>query len=440
MPDCNPLFGDFFTACGKDIDQVRRNHCDQKSATFKMGDNNYVIILSNKGAGPCTEKPYTGCWQCWPSACHTCLGRHKQGLEWGPYACEECKQAKQDMEREEATDPAADQVATWTLDLGTGSDSSTDMEVESVYAGNMDSPSSQHDSVYSSTTNSPAGDNQQREEEEVPPNLIPIAQLKLGTVQHDTISGLALAFDDEAIMQIGEYNMANLSPNTVVKELEQEIQGGPEIEIHGEEGGEPGKPEIPDIEGSPQPSSGVATPYDTTGSYLNATPTKDKPISKENSPACITLDSEEETTEKRDWQAQRKGEERKKEHPPLERIRDKKSWRERREEEYTRRTRRHLHNKDKRSKRRYKSGSAGRSPRMRAPYGGGHRQMHPSNGASTMPGRYERALIREANDARQRIKTAEEEIRQLKKQASKHQSDANRSNGRRRDSREEDRA
>ena len=358
-------------ACGKPAAQGGGTpNCDKQSTTFSAGGNHYVVIISNSGGLPCTNVPYTGCWQCWPSACYRCLGLYSRGETWGPYACGECKDrlgiiGPDILEAMQTTDdPSNGQQFDCTAGAGiivnggipapdaNGAVSSTDNEVESLYSGNIDSPLTQHDSMYSRSlaSNSPSfdwndgristdGRSSSRGFKPLP-SLIPLSS-SLQTCMGDPAPALDFITQDMGsdellkAMAINDYlegstggtqdssgdQLQHLGASNSQDEINLHVDEGID---HGERGEKdkkspetPTKSEtlditaggasmgnlsgnwnkIPDVEQSADSASSLGLPKETTATYLSGTPTRNKP------PSVVAL--EESDGEKRSWASER---------------------------------------------------------------------------------------------------------------------------------------
>ena len=358
-------------ACGKPAAQGGGTpNCDKQSTTFSAGGNHYVVIISNSGGLPCTSVPYTGCWQCWPSACYRCLGLYSRGETWGPYACGECKDRLGILGPEllEAMATGDEQPNGTHHDCmagagiiinggmppteASGAVSSTDNEVESIYSGNIDSPLTQHDSVYSRSlaSNSPSfdwingrvstdGRSSSRSFKPLP-SLIPLSS-SLQTCMGDTAPAMDFITQDMEsdellkAMAINDYleggtggpgnpgsdQLQHLGASTGETEVNLQMDEGAGHRGRGEKDKESTEThtksealditaggtsmgnlsghgnKIPDIEQSADSASSLGLPRETTASYLSGTPTKDKP------PSVISLD--ESDAEKRSWASER---------------------------------------------------------------------------------------------------------------------------------------
>ena len=235
----------------------------------------------------------------------------------------------------------------------------TDAESESVYSGNLDSPEDAQDSVYSRSLGSvasSAGWNDGRISAAADwkplPALIPITSSlatcmgepgpELGSFitepfdSDEILSALSITAAIDAGSHGTETHMGGDEPNGAYPQTEaggrQEGIAGESFEIHQQDGtldvapskepineqrGEKPKNKEPELataggctvsrrlisglarseHGSPEScSSGFGPPQETTGSFLMATPTKDKP------PSVPTMDADE---EKRSWKHER---------------------------------------------------------------------------------------------------------------------------------------
>ena len=440
--DGHPKPNTILTACGKTQQGGRsKNHlyCDQQSTTFRAGNNQYIVLISNVGASPC-EGPYTSCWQCWPSACFKCLERHFQGKPWGPYNCDACKVAKNILHGSDTDEGVGGMRSECEDSNATTEDTageSTDLEEESVYNGNMDSPSSQE----GSGIETPAGDMRISRRPGGPPELVRIDQL-MYDLDGLSFDGSNMDFDDvfdglqtrvDSITPadieaagLGETEIARkdiprrnkiLPQQDAGHQEDAEDESGGEGENSRETGGSgkriPGG--IPDIEGSPEPAQ------QSPGALLSTT------TGKPATPETITLDSDTDR-EHSPAKTEQDRDSGKEATPPLEdrqasflqggyRIpKTKDSWqksrRQARERTEARRERRHTSGDNE--------GSSSRDrkwvPKMRATTGRGYKPENGSPSRARRESSEERRLNDQERQARRNIRIAKEEMEKLRRQ------------------------
>ena len=445
--DGHPRTSTNLTACGKPRAAGRSKdhlYCDQQSTTFKVGTNQYVVLISNVGASPC-EGPYASCWQCWPSACFKCLERHLQGKPWGPYNCDTCKVAKNILHgsdtdegvggmRSECEDSADTGHSTDATAEDTAGES-TDQEEESVYNGNMDSPSSQEGSGIETPV-----EDMPTKQDGGPPGLIRIDELMYDLdglsvdVSNmdfsDVFEGLqsrvdAITPDDVQSAGLGETEIARKDiplggkilpqPHAGYQEHDEDVSGGEGGEDSDDGGSDGGTREnIPDIEGSPE----SAEP--TTGALLST----QKPES--NTPETITLDSDtdrENSTAETERDVESSGEAKTLQDRQADFLqgsyripKTKDSWqksrKQARERIEARRERRHTsgdRDVDNPRERNW-------TPKMRVVTGRGYRPERESPSRARREDSEERRLNDQARQARRNIRIAKEEMEKLKRQ------------------------